>query len=122
MRTELSPSAYHIDRTKEEISLEWKRETPAFILLSLFVSLLILGHVIYGTVLLSSVLLVSPSDSVPIVCRYVLSIVVCRGILIFELAGVKEAIERGTHPAVEQTDTEQGDQIQRSVIVKAGTT
>lgn len=122
LQIELSPCVYQIIATKEEISLEWKPETLTFILLSSFVSILIVGQIIYGTVLLSSVLLVSPSDAIPIVCRYVLSVVVCRGVLMFELAGIRQTIGQATLIADKPTIAEQqGEQIKRGEIGRAET-
>jgi hypothetical protein len=46
-------------------------------------------HMIVGTVIFSSLLFISAVDTLPVILRYAVSAAVCRGILAFELGGMK---------------------------------
>lgn len=47
-----------------------------------------IAHLIFGTLLLSSLLFLGPEDAVGIVFRYLVSVLACRLIVMYELAGV----------------------------------
>ena len=50
-------------------------------------------HIVYGTVVLSSALLVGPLDAVELIARLAASALVARGVLLFELYGLRETVE-----------------------------
>lgn len=52
-----------------------------------------LSHIVYGTALLSSVVLVGPLDATALIARLAASALLCRGVLLFELYGLRETIE-----------------------------
>lgn len=77
-----------------------KDESTLFIFLTWVTSITTVSHIIYGTLIFSSILFISTSDAVQIVARFVASTVVCRVILVFEITGMQQRV--GTmmqHPA-----------------------
>lgn len=47
-----------------------------------------IAHLIFGTLMLSSLLFLGPEDALGIVARYIVSVLACRIIVMYELAGV----------------------------------
>jgi hypothetical protein len=47
-------------------------------------------HIIFGSLLLSGLLFIGPRDALLVIFRYVASVLVCRIIVMFELAGMRE--------------------------------
>jgi hypothetical protein len=64
-------------------------ESRAFTLLAWIVSISIIFHIILGTLILSSTNFVGPKNALGILARYSLSVVVCRLILVYELAVIR---------------------------------
>lgn len=85
VRTEVQPCISHDARV-----LKWGHETALGLFLVNMTTLLVVGHVVWGTIILGSTTLVDPVDAVMLIGRFVASTVVCKGILMFELAGVRE--------------------------------
>jgi hypothetical protein len=80
-------------------------ERKAVIILSWLLSPSIIAHIIYGTITLSSLTFIGPRDAVYVILRFVLSVIVCRAILMYEIAGLRErfnSVEGGsiTAPSV----------------------
>ncbi|KAK5992081.1 hypothetical protein PT974_05478 [Cladobotryum mycophilum] len=65
------------------------KETPLYILLSFFLSLLTSCHVIFGTLVFSSTLFISVRDSIPIIARLLASVILCRIVLMYELSRLR---------------------------------
>ncbi|KAI1487621.1 hypothetical protein F5X96DRAFT_681084 [Biscogniauxia mediterranea] len=80
---ELVPAAFQPWR------LQWRKETLWFQVLSWGLSVGIVAHVLWGTLVLSSLLFFSVTDSLVIVSRYIASTLVCRGIVRLELSGMR---------------------------------
>ncbi|KAK6337263.1 hypothetical protein TWF730_002669 [Orbilia blumenaviensis] len=74
----------------EAATLQISDETPLYLFMSSFVSILTCGHFIFGTLLFSSVLFVSVRDSIPILARFLLSVFACRLVLVYELARLRQ--------------------------------
>ncbi|KAK4064083.1 uncharacterized protein Triagg1_9239 [Trichoderma aggressivum f. europaeum] len=70
-------------------TLETFNETPLYLSLSSFVSILTNMHFIFGTLLFSSLLFISVRDSIHIVGRFLASVFVCRIVLMYELARLR---------------------------------
>lgn len=64
--------------------------TATAILLQIIASALAFVHVVLGTMILSSLVFVGFHDTLRIIARFIASALVCRGILMFELAGIRE--------------------------------
>ena len=75
--------------------LEHKKEEPAWVL-SLNLAAAFIGFLllIYGTILFSSLLFIGPLDALGAIVRYLVSTLLCRCILAFELNGIM-AVELG---------------------------
>ncbi|KOS42987.1 hypothetical protein ACN38_g6119 [Penicillium nordicum] len=69
--------------------IELKKETPLYILLSWILSLLTAAHVMLGTLVFSSMLFISVRDSVAVITRFMGSVIVCRVVLMYEVAKLR---------------------------------
>lgn len=88
-RHEFSPCATH-----EKLKLQWKQETHAYVLVSWWASICTATHLLYGTIAMSSLVFLGYVDSIKIIGRLMASVIVCRAILVFELAGMRNALFR----------------------------
>jgi hypothetical protein len=86
---EFIPSA-----AREEAELGIKDETYGYILLAWFTSMGTVLHIIYGTLVFSSILFISTGDAVIVVVRYLSSTLVCRAVVMFELSGLRQVLDR----------------------------
>lgn len=78
---------YTLTRPLPEFAL--KNETPLYVLLSWILSLLTAAHVMLGTLVFSSMLFISVRDSVAVITRFMGSVIVCRVVLMYELAKLR---------------------------------
>jgi hypothetical protein len=70
-------------------------------------------HVVFSTLVFSSLLYVGPKDALSIVGRYIAGVVVCRIILMYELAGLGQKLltidgEKGKEETDEDKDENSG--------------
>ncbi|KAL9624255.1 MAG: hypothetical protein Q9160_001502 [Pyrenula sp. 1 TL-2023] len=70
----------------EKLYFTYDLETRCFTFLAWLLSVLIIFHIILGTLILSSTNFVGPKDALGIMARYVLSVIICRVILVYELS------------------------------------
>lgn len=87
---EFVPSAYQTPS-----KLVWRRDHVLFYGGSWFLSVLTVTHVIFGTMVFSSLLFFAVRDAIVIVCRYAASSIVCRAVVRLELSGMKEVTMTG---------------------------
>lgn len=80
-------------------------ETLLFYLLSLITTVLTACHIIYGTLVFSSIWFISINDSLSIVARLMASAIVCRIILTFELLVLRESVTEEASPNGTETKT-----------------
>lgn len=73
-------------------TLKFKRESYLFIILSWLTSIGSVLHIMFGTLVFSSVLFISTRDAAYVVLRFVLSAVICRAVLMLELSGMRERV------------------------------
>ncbi|MCJ1423312.1 hypothetical protein MMC29_001194 [Sticta canariensis] len=69
--------------------------TTVAIISQLLASALAVGHVVLGTLVLSSLIFIGFHDTLIIMVRLIGSALVCRGILVFELAGIRDVLKEG---------------------------
>ena len=81
-----------LESRKEHCRLFLKRETSTSIILSWMVATFIIAHLAYATLLLSSLLFIGTRDAAVIAVRLLLSTLVCRAILMYELSGLRERV------------------------------
>lgn len=86
-RHEFSPCARH-----DKLKLQWKNETHLYVLVSWWASVCTATHLLFGTIVLSSLVFMGYVDSIKIIGRLMASVIVCRAILVFELAGMRNAL------------------------------
>jgi hypothetical protein len=58
--------------------------------LSWVLSVYVIVHVVYGMLVLSSLYFIGPRDALGVVGRYMASVLVCRVIVMYEIAGLRE--------------------------------
>ncbi|OAL32871.1 hypothetical protein AYO20_07662 [Fonsecaea nubica] len=85
---EFTPSASR----KQAAQLEIKEETYLYIFLSWFTATGTVLHIVYGTLVFSSLIFISTSDATAVVGRYLASTLVCRVIVMYELSGLREVL------------------------------
>lgn len=61
-------------------------ESRCFTLLAWFLSVFIIFHIILGTYILASTNFFGPKDALGVLARYVLSVIICRIVVVYELA------------------------------------
>ncbi|EXJ57658.1 uncharacterized protein A1O5_12448 [Cladophialophora psammophila CBS 110553] len=84
---EFTPSA-----SRQGADLEIKEETYLYIFLSWFTATGTVLHIVYGTLVFSSLIFISTSDATAVVARYLSSTLVCRAIVMYELSGLREVL------------------------------
>ena len=75
-----------------------QKDNPWFHVLTWILYFSVIAHVLFGTMLLSSLLFISSSDAVGIAGKYALSTVACRLVMVFELMGMRHSgmrVEKG---------------------------
>ncbi|KAI1816652.1 hypothetical protein GGS20DRAFT_201955 [Poronia punctata] len=65
-------------------------EGKTYVVWSWFSSTATVIHIIFGSLLLSSLLFIGPRDSLIVIFRYIISVLACRVVVMFELAGMRE--------------------------------
>ena len=60
------------------------------VIFSWILSTLIVLHVIYGTIVLSSLYFIGPRDALQVIARFIGSVLACRIVCMFEIAGLRE--------------------------------
>ncbi|KAK1765830.1 hypothetical protein QBC33DRAFT_542615 [Phialemonium atrogriseum] len=83
--TEMTPSV-----AQSDMEVTFIKESPKYIIVSWFLSPFIICHIIFGTFLMSSLLFLGPKDALGVAGRYMGSVLVCRTILLYEIAGMRE--------------------------------
>ncbi|KFY48430.1 hypothetical protein V495_01344 [Pseudogymnoascus sp. VKM F-4514 (FW-929)] len=100
--SELGPEGPWARRLREEFQLT-ARQSPAtlhsqqegylFILCSWCTSTGAVLHIMYGTLVFSSILFISAQDAIKVAARYLCSTLICRIILKFEIIGMRGVME-----------------------------
>jgi len=67
-------------------------ETYSFVFFSWLTPLFTVLHCLFGTLAFSSMLFISVRDSIYVISRFMVSVIVCRIILMYELAALREAV------------------------------
>ncbi|KAG5789268.1 hypothetical protein H9Q69_011665 [Fusarium xylarioides] len=67
------------------------RETKTFLVLSWWQSTITILHILFGTLVFSGMLFVGTKDALMIVGRYIAGVAICRVILMYELAGLRQS-------------------------------
>ncbi|KAI1344303.1 hypothetical protein F5Y15DRAFT_366118 [Xylariaceae sp. FL0016] len=83
--TEPMPSA-----SQEDLYVMVFEERRLLVSLMWMLSPCIIAHIIFGTLLLSSLTFIGPRDAIAVVGRYMSSVLVCRALLMHEIAGLRE--------------------------------
>lgn len=70
-----------------------RKESYAFLLLSWLTSTCTVFHIIFGTLMFSGTLFINPKDAIGVIGQYFASTLVCRTVLAFEIAGMRQTID-----------------------------
>lgn len=81
-------------------------ESRSFTLMAWFLSIIVIFHIIFGTLILSSTMFVGPKDALGIMARYILSVIICRIILVYELAVLRVEHRNATNGGSEATSVQ----------------
>ena len=84
---EITPSLY----STPPPDVDEIEESYLFLLFSWCVSTGAVVHILYGTMVLSSLLFISVQDALALAGRFLASVVCCRAVLAYELAGLRQA-------------------------------
>ncbi|KAI1160954.1 hypothetical protein F5B18DRAFT_471267 [Nemania serpens] len=84
-KTELVPAAL-----QKEIYIITFPETKKFIAINWLLTPGIIIHVVFGTLVLSSLTFIGPRDALEVVGRFTASMLITRAILMYEIAGVRD--------------------------------
>jgi len=76
-------------------------ETYSFIFFSWLTPLFTVLHCLFGTLAFSSMLFISVRDSIYVISRFMVSVIVCRVILMYELAALRDAVNYKPSPRFE---------------------
>lgn len=71
---------------RERIDFTLLADSRCFTFLAWLFSVIVIFHIIIGTIILSSTNFVGPKDALAIMARYIISVIICRIILVYELA------------------------------------
>ena len=74
-----------------ELQVRLKKGTLIFIILASTTTTLTVLHIIWGIYTFSSLLFIGSKDALAVVARYIASVIVCRAVLMHELASMKGA-------------------------------
>jgi TRAP-type C4-dicarboxylate transport system permease small subunit len=72
-----------------------KQRMQLFVICAWFLSVVTVFHIILGSLILSSTNFIGPRHALGVMARYVISVVVCRVILVYELAIVRICYRNG---------------------------
>ncbi|KAI0420353.1 hypothetical protein F5X98DRAFT_371766 [Xylaria grammica] len=86
-------------------TLEFRDESPTFVALSWLSSTAIITQILYGTVVFSSILFLGTAVVGRIIPRYWLSAVLCRAVLMFEIAGIRSTVDVQDEQKVSRIDS-----------------
>lgn len=86
LAVEFSPCVFH-----GPMHLQWKQESYSFLIISWCTSTATVIHIVFGTLVFASTLFVSTQDATTVIVRYFASALVCRIVLMYELAGMRYA-------------------------------
>lgn len=75
---------------QDEIKVVSFSEGKTYVVWTWFASTSTVIHIIFGSLLLSGLLFIGPRDALLVIFRYVASVLVCRIIVKFELAGMRK--------------------------------
>lgn len=67
------------------------QERRTYLVARWWLSTVTISHIVFGTLLYSSLFFIGPEDAVKVMARFVASVTVCRILLMYELAGLREA-------------------------------
>ena len=97
----------HLEQgSKERIYIQLFKETRLFIISAWLLSVFIVFHIILGTVILSSTTFIGPRDALGVMARYVISVITCRVILVYELAVVRACYKKGLNTKSRENNQE----------------
>lgn len=89
---ELFMREFQLNACLPPTTLEFKQESYTFIFFSWFTSTGSVLHIMFGTLVFSSILFISTRDAAYVVLRFVLSAVICRAVLMLELSGMRGCV------------------------------
>ena len=93
---------------KEKLYFVLIPERRCFTTMAWFLSVFVVFHIILGTLILSSTAFVGPKNALGIMARYTLSVIICRIILVYELAVLRVEYKNAGADVSKSTDHYRG--------------
>ena len=84
-RTEFQPACSQLG-----LKVTIFQEGPIVVIVLWLLSTGVVFHVLYGTIVLSSLYFIGPSDALQVIARLMASVLICRVICMYEIAGLRE--------------------------------
>ncbi|KAI0970957.1 hypothetical protein F4678DRAFT_462091 [Xylaria arbuscula] len=75
--------------TQDEIRIKSFEESKIYVAWSWLLSTATVIHILFGSLVLSGLLFIGPSDALVVIVRYVASVLACRILVTFELSGMR---------------------------------
>ncbi|CAM1501969.1 Fc.00g039530.m01.CDS01 [Cosmosporella sp. VM-42] len=105
-RTEFVPSA----ATEFDVHIITFLERKIFLVAAWLLSTIMILHIVSGTLVYASLTFIGTQDAIGVVSRYIGSVAVCRVLLMYELAGLRESCQSidGTPDGRENSESQKG--------------
>jgi hypothetical protein len=89
--------------TQEDISVETFKETKTFIVLAWLFHTLTISHILYGTLIFSSLSFIGTRDATLVLGRFMVSVLLCRIVLMYDITGLRKVYLRSNPEMAEPT-------------------
>ncbi|KAK3389771.1 hypothetical protein B0H63DRAFT_464309 [Podospora didyma] len=86
--------------TQDDVSVDTFKETKRFLCLAWLLHTLSVAHILYGTLIFSSLSFIGTRDATMVLGRFMASVLCCRVILMYEIAGCRQAYRRSNDDVV----------------------
>lgn len=83
---------FRVSASQRHLVMSLRGESNAFLFFSSGTSTSVIVHIIWGTVVLGSTLFIGPGDATGVVGQYLVSTLVCRAIVSYEMRGIRETL------------------------------
>ncbi|KAF1810847.1 hypothetical protein P152DRAFT_460138 [Eremomyces bilateralis CBS 781.70] len=84
---------FKLQARQTRLCIEIRRESLLFLAIYWFTTLLTVCHIVYGTILFSSMLFISVEDAISVIARLMGSVIVCRIVLSYELVNLQSIVK-----------------------------
>lgn len=83
---------FRLSASQKPMVMALRKESYIFLFASWLTSTFVIVHIMFGTLVLGSSLFISPPDAARVVGQYLVSTLVCRAIVSFEMRGIRQTV------------------------------